>query len=130
MPTASAVQRLTVLSPARRWHKKILKNNDPLIFSVGWRRFQSMPLLSLKSVVAGEERNRMIKYTPEHMHCFAQVRHHSSDIQHLLISCGQCCACDSTLDLLSTSVEFARDCGRCWHPLVLTLVCGPRSTAR
>jgi len=26
-----------------------------------------MPLLSLKSVVAGEERNRMIKYTPEHM---------------------------------------------------------------
>lgn len=56
-----------------RWHKKILKNNDPLIFSVGWRRFQSMPLLSLKSVVAGEERNRMIKYTPEHMHCFAQI---------------------------------------------------------
>ena len=30
-----------------RWHKKILKNNDPLIFSVGWRRFQSVPLLSL-----------------------------------------------------------------------------------
>ncbi|KAJ1480647.1 hypothetical protein T484DRAFT_1626822 [Baffinella frigidus] len=56
-----------------RWHKKILKNNDPLVFSLGWRRFQSMPLLSLKSVAAGEERNRMIKYTPEHMHCFAQL---------------------------------------------------------
>ena len=29
-----------------RWHKKILKCNDPLIFSVGWRRFQSIPVFS------------------------------------------------------------------------------------
>ncbi len=46
---------------------------DPLIFSVGWRRFQSVPLFSLKHVVAGEDRNRLIKYTPEHMHCLAQM---------------------------------------------------------
>ena len=31
-----------------RWHKKILKCNDPLIFSVGWRRFQSIPVFSME----------------------------------------------------------------------------------
>lgn len=28
-----------------RWHKKILRSNDPLVFSIGWRRFQSIPVL-------------------------------------------------------------------------------------
>ena len=51
-----------------RWHKKILKTNDPLVFSIGWRRFQSMPLYSLADP---NGRHRMIKYTPLHMHCFA-----------------------------------------------------------
>ncbi len=50
----SDVVLMQVRIKKHRWHKRILKNNDPLIFSIGWRRFQSLPLLSLKTVVAGE----------------------------------------------------------------------------
>ncbi|KAI1748223.1 GTP binding protein Bms1 [Xylaria castorea] len=59
---------LQVRMRKHRWHKKILKNNDPLIFSAGWRRFQAMPMLH-----SWEERvrHRMLKYSPEHSFCYA-----------------------------------------------------------
>jgi hypothetical protein len=53
----SQTARVQVRIKKHRWHKKILKNNDPLIFSVGWRRFQSVPLYSMKTVNQFEIQN-------------------------------------------------------------------------
>lgn len=51
-----------------RWHKKILKTRDPLVISLGWRRFQTVVTYSMED---NKGHHRAIKYTPEHLHCVA-----------------------------------------------------------
>lgn len=49
-----------------RWYKKLLKTNDPLILSLGWRRFQTMPIFAK---VEDDMKHRFLKYTPNHVTC-------------------------------------------------------------
>lgn len=51
-----------------RWYTNILKTNDPLIFSIGWRRFQSIPIFVKQDQ---NDRLRRLKYTPEYDFCEA-----------------------------------------------------------
>lgn len=50
-----------------RWFSNILKSTEPLLMSVGWRRFQSLPYFAMED--RDNIRMKYLKYTPEHMHC-------------------------------------------------------------
>lgn len=49
------------------WYKKILKSNDPLIVSIGWHRFQTLPMYATED--PGTDRMRVVKYTPKYSYC-------------------------------------------------------------
>ncbi|KAM3139101.1 hypothetical protein pb186bvf_008699 [Paramecium bursaria] len=59
---------LKVKIKKHRWHSNILKSNDPIIMSLGWKRFQTMPVYCVQDQ---NDRLRFIKYTPEYDYCFA-----------------------------------------------------------
>lgn len=49
-----------------RWYRKILKTRDPLIISLGWRRFQTVPIYAK---IEDDLKHRYLKYTPNHVTC-------------------------------------------------------------
>lgn len=49
-----------------RWYKKLLKTTDPLIVSLGWRRFQTRPIYAK---IEDDMKHRYLKYTPNHVTC-------------------------------------------------------------
>ena len=49
-----------------RWYPKILKTKDPLIISIGWRRFQTIFSFITEDQ---SDRRRLVKYTPKFDFC-------------------------------------------------------------
>lgn len=48
-----------------------MKTKDPLTVSMGWRKFQSIPVYAMQGEAGEEERMRMAKYTPKFGYCYA-----------------------------------------------------------
>lgn len=51
-----------------RFKRGVLKSADPVVLSIGWRRFQSVPIYDTEDQGG---RYRYLKYTPEYLHCNA-----------------------------------------------------------
>eukprot|EP00915_Cephaloidophora_sp_WS-2016_P007414 GHVH01010041.1.p1 GENE.GHVH01010041.1~~GHVH01010041.1.p1 ORF type:complete len:513 (-),score=102.08 GHVH01010041.1:82-1620(-) len=52
-----------------RWNQRQLKSTDPVLVSVGWRRFQTNPTYCIDD--RNGVRTRFLKYTPMHTHALA-----------------------------------------------------------
>ncbi|XP_026382121.1 ribosome biogenesis protein bms1-like [Papaver somniferum] len=50
------------------WHTKLLKTKDPIIVSVGWRRYQTRPIYAFKD---GHGSYRGLNHTPKNKPCLA-----------------------------------------------------------
>ena len=63
---------LRVKIKKHRWYPHILKSRDPITFSIGWRKFQSIPIYTMSDdTIQGDDKMRMIKYTPKFGFCYA-----------------------------------------------------------
>lgn len=54
-----------------RWHPRLMKSKDPLVVSLGWMRFQSIPVFSMED--RNGTRERFLKYSLQHSHCHATI---------------------------------------------------------
>ncbi|VDL96587.1 unnamed protein product, partial [Schistocephalus solidus] len=54
-----------------RWLKRVLKSNDPITVSLGWRRYQTVAVFSKEE---HNLRKRYLKYSLEHEHCHITFR--------------------------------------------------------
>ena len=63
---------LRVKLKKHRWYPHVLKNKDPLTMSIGWRKFQSIPVLTMEDETGNSEATmRQIKYTPKFGFCYS-----------------------------------------------------------
>ncbi|TNN18894.1 Ribosome biogenesis protein BMS1 [Schistosoma japonicum] len=53
-----------------RWLKRVLRSNDPLTVSIGWRRYQTVTVFSQEE---HNLRKRFLKYSLPHEHCLATI---------------------------------------------------------
>ncbi|KAJ2515231.1 Glycoside hydrolase 2 (Mannanase, beta-galactosidase) [Coemansia sp. RSA 2049] len=69
IPNEEGLSLISLRIKRHRWYPRILKTGDPIVVSVGWRRFQTIPTYFMNDRI----KNRMLKYSPEHMHCSAAI---------------------------------------------------------